>query len=167
MSEPLFNTDNLVAVLEDLARDVRKGYGDSLRLNRHIASTKLVGTLSTTLEVRGTTYIVWLNLEDYWKYVEYDTRPHWAPIEPLKEWVRNKIRIGFLLPRPKAGGKLPKPERVVDSIAYATRWKIHNEGTTGTHDLQKTKDAILPMYEERLLEALQRDTLDYIEKVLP
>ncbi len=161
MADALFNPANLVAVLEDLARDVREGYADTLQRNKHIASGKLIGNLSTEIEVKGTTYTVYLNLEDYWKYVEYDTRPHWAPIAPLLEWAKDKIRIGLAIPRPD--GKLPTPEQ----LAYAARWKIHEDGTTGTHDLQKTEDAILPYYEERLLEALGRDALNYIEKVLP
>ena len=161
MAELLFNPANLIAVLEDIAKDVREGYADTLERNKHIASGKLIKNLQTDIEVNGTTYTVWLNLEDYWEYVEYDTRPHWAPIKPLLEWAQDKIRIGLALPRPD--GNMPTPEQ----LAYSARWKIHEEGTTGTHDLQKTKDAVLPMYEERLLEALERDALEYIEKVLP
>lgn len=161
MAEALFNPANLLRVLEDLAKDVKEGYADTLIRNRHIASGKLSGTLKTEIEVHGTTYIAYLDMEDYWKYVEEDTRPHWAPIKPLIEWARDKIRIGLALPRPD--GKPPTPE----GLAYAAQWKIHEEGTTGTHDLKKTEDAIIPYYEERLLEALERDALDYIEKVLP
>ena len=161
MAEALFDPVALVAVLEDLGKDIIENYRDLLDEHGHIASEKLYNNLSTEVEVNGTTYIVWLNLEDYWKFVEYDTKPHWVPIEPLKEWARNKIRIGRVLPCPD--GKIPTPEQ----LAYTARWKIHNEGTTGTHDLRDTENAVLSMYEERLLEALHRDALDYIEKVMP
>lgn len=161
MAEELFNPDNLMAVLEDLAKDIKDNYKAQLELHDRIASGDLINSVSTEIEVNGTTYTVWLNLADYWKYVENDTRPHWVPIEPLKQWARDKIRIGLALPRPD--GKMPTPE----GLAYTARWKIHEEGTTGTHDLQKTEDAVLPAYEERLLEALERDALNYIEKVLP
>ena len=161
MAEALFDPTNLVAVLEDLANDVREGYRDTLERNKHVASGNLIGNLSTEITVDGTVYTVWLNLEDYWKFVEYDTKPHWAPIRPLIEWARDKIRIGLALPRPD--GKIPTPEQ----LAHAAQWKIHAEGTTGTHDLRKTEDAVLSMYEERLLEALERDALNYIEKVMP
>jgi len=46
----------------------------------------------------------------YAPYVQYGTRPHWAPIEPLKRWVRKKF-----------GGD--------DDAAYAVQWKIAREGT--------------------------------------
>lgn len=163
MAEELFNPDELVAVLEDLARDIRKGYGDSLRLNKHIASRGLVESISTEIEANGTRYIVWLNLEDYWKYVEYDTKPHWPPPFVLEEWVKNKIKIGFLIPRPDDNGHIPTPKQ----LAYLIGRKIYDDGTTGTHDLKHTEDAILPFYEERLLEALHKDALNFIEKVMP
>ena len=57
--------------------------------------------------------------------------------------------------------------RAPEQLSFLIRRKIAREGTKGTHDLRDTENAVLPIYEERLLEALQRDVLDYIEKVLP
>ena len=159
MSEPLFNLSNLAQILQDLAHDVAENYKEHLELHDHVASGDLLRSISTEIEVRGTTYIVWLNLADYWKYVEYDTKPHWPPVDAIRRW----IFIKPVIPRPLANGKLP----TADQLAFLIGRKIATFGTKGAHDLQDTKDAVLPMYEERLLEALQRDTLDYIEKVLP
>ncbi len=44
------------------------------------------------------------------KYTFYGTRPHWAPIQPLKEWAN--LRFGD------------------ESIAYKVRWSIHLYGTS-------------------------------------
>ncbi len=44
------------------------------------------------------------------KYTFYGTRPHWAPIAPLKEWAN--LRFGD------------------ESIAYKVRWSIHLYGTS-------------------------------------
>ena len=49
--------------------------------------------------------------------------------------------------------------------ALTFRWLGMN-GTEGTHDLERAEGDILPRYEELLLDALQRDTLEYIERVL-
>lgn len=49
---------------------------------------------------------------DYAPFVQFPTRPHWAPIAPLKRWVRRKF-----------GGD--------ERDAYAVQWKIRNEGTDG------------------------------------
>lgn len=154
----LFETSNLVAILEDLAKDIRENYKDHLQLHDRIASGDLLRSVQMEIEVSGTTYIVWLDLADYWKYVEYDTKPHWPPKDAIDRW----IFIKPVIPRPDKDGHLPSPEQ----LSFLIRRKIGEEGTKGTHDLRDTENAVLPMYEERLLEALERDALDYIEKVL-
>jgi len=157
MAEPLFYPSHLLQILEDLARDVRDNYKEHLELHDRIASGDLLRSISTEVEVNGTTYTVWLNLADYWKYVEEDTKPHWPPKDAIDRWIFIKPVIPHGSPKP------PSPEQ----LSFLIRRKIATEGTKGTHDLRDTKNAVLPMYEERLLEALQRDTLEYIEKVLP
>ena len=155
----LFNPDNLIRVLEDLANDVRDNYKAQLELHDRIASGDLINSVSTEIEVNGTTYTAWLNLADYWKYVEDGTRPHWPPKEAIDRWVQIKP----VIPHPDSNGRIPTPEQ----LSFLIRRKIAREGTEGSHDLQRTEDAVLPAYEERLLEALQRDAINYIEKVLP
>ena len=157
MAEPLFQPSNLLQILEDLANDVRENYKEHLELHDRIASGDLMRSISTEVEVRGTTYIVWLNLRDYWQYVEEDTKPHWPPKDAIDRWIFIKPVIPHGNPKP------PSPE----SLSFLIRRKIATEGTKGTHDLRDTKRAVLPMYEERLLDALHRDCLEYIEKVLP
>lgn len=158
MADALFETSNLVAILEDLAKDIRENYKEHLELHDRIASGGLLRSISTEVEVQGTTYIVWLNLADYWKYVEEDTKPHWPPKDAIDKW----IFVKPVIPRPDGQGRIPTPEQ----LSFLIRRKISEDGTTGTHDLRDTENAVIPMYEERLLEALERDALDYIEKVL-
>ncbi len=157
MSEPLFQPSRLLAILQELAKDIEENYKDHLEQHDRIASGDLMRSISTEIEVNGTRYTVWLNLADYWKYVEEDTRPHWPPKAAIDRW----IFIKPVIPRP--GVKPPTPEQ----LSFLIRRKIAEEGTKGTHDLRDTENAVLPAYEERLLEALERDCLEYIEKVLP
>lgn len=159
MAAELFNPSNLLSILEELAADVKDNYKEHLEYHDRKASGDLLQSISTEIEVRGTTYIVWLNLADYWKYVENDTKPHWPPKEPIDRW----ISVKPVIPRPGANGKIPTTEQ----LSFLIRRKIATEGTKGSHDLRDTERAVLPMYEERLLEALHRDTLEYIEKVMP
>ena len=159
MTEPLFEPTNVLRILQDLAHDVEQGYKDSLERNDRVASGDLLRSVSTEITVNGTTYAVWMNLADYWEYVENDTKPHWPPKSAIDRW----IFIKPVIPRPGRDGRIPSPE----SLSFLIRRKIAREGTEGTHDLEKTKDAIIPHYEALLLEALERDALNYIEKVLP
>ena len=159
MAEALFTPSRLLAVLQDLAKDVETNYKEHLEQHDRIASGDLLRSISTEIEVKGTTYTVYLNLADYWKYVEEDTKPHWPPKDAIDKW----IFIKPVIPRPDDKGHLPTPEQ----LSFLIRRKIAEEGTTGTHDLRDTENAVLPMYEQRLLDALERDTLEYIEKITP
>ena len=172
MAEELFNPDELMVVLQDLAKDVKEGYQDSLARNDHRASGKLIDSVTTTIEVNGTTYIVWLdNLQEYWQYVEWDTKPHWPPKEAILQW----IKIKPVIPRPDSNGRIPKPEQLAFLISRAMAGKSPNQenckspkgGTIGTRDFNNSLDAVLAFYTERLQEALHRDALNYIEKVMP
>lgn len=159
MADELFTPSNTLRILQELAQDVEQNYKEHLEQHGRIASGDLLRSISTEIEVRGTTYIVWLNLADYWKYVEEDTRPHWPPKAAIDRW----IFIKPVLPRPDSKGKIPTPQQ----LSFLIRRKIALEGTKGSHDLRDTENAVLPMYEERILEALERDVLDYVERVLP
>lgn len=159
MADELFNPSELMAVLEDLARDVREGYISQLEKHDRRATGNLIDSVHTTIEVNGSRYIVWLHLADYWKYVENGTRPHWPPPSAILKWIEAKP----VIPRPDANGRIPTPKQ----LAFLIGRKISEVGTKGSHDLKQTEDAVLPFYEERLTEALHRDVLNYIEKVMP
>lgn len=159
MTEKLLNIDGLVKVLQELGEDVRSGYVDTLVRNGHpTQENTLASTVRSLVEVNGTTYSVVLELQEYWQYVEDDTRPHWPPRDAILHWVHIKP----VIPRPDENGNLPSPEQ----LAFLISRKISREGTTGTHDLQKAKDAIIPYYEERILAELDRTVLDYIAKIV-
>ena len=51
---------------------------------------RLEGSVSSEIDVAGITLEVGPTAE-HALYTFYGTRPHWAPIEPLKEWARVKL----------------------------------------------------------------------------
>ena len=157
MAEQLFYPSRLLALLQDLGKDVEENYKEHLQEHDRVASGDLMRSIHTEVEVHGTTYEVVMNLADYWKYVEYDTKPHWPPKAAIDKWIFIKPVIPHGSPKP------PSPEQ----LSFLIRRKIAEQGTKGTHDLRDTENAVIPMYEEQLLEALQRDTIDYIEKLMP
>ena len=157
MANELFQPSNLLRVLQDLAKDIETNYKEHLEQHDRVASGDLLRSIHTEIEVKGTTYAVVLNLADYWKFVEEDTKPHWPPKDAIDRWIFIKPVV------PRGGTKPPTPEQ----LSFLIRRKIAEDGTEGTHDLRDTKNAVLPMYEERILEALERDTIEYIEKITP
>lgn len=162
MADELLNLSNLRSLLEEMARDVRDGYKEELERNGHYTTLgpdarKLLNSIRTQVVVRDTAYEVTMTLEHYWKYLETGTRPHWPPPGPIARWIEFKP----VIPRPDASGRLPSPK----SLEYLIRRKISRVGTEGTHDLEKTKDAVITAYRDKLEAALQRDLYDYILKV--
>lgn len=158
MADELFNPTELMSILQALGEDVRQGYVDKLVKNgRPTQENTLASTVSAYIEVKGTTYYVGLNLQEYWKYVEEGTKPHWPPPSAILHW----ITVKPVIPRPGKDGRIPTPKQ----LAFLIGRKISKVGTEGTHDLKETTDALLGFYEERIAEALGRDCFRYIEKI--
>lgn len=154
----LMDLSELHKVLLDYADDVQERYKDVLANNGHIASSELINSIRTEVKVGDDSYEVVMTLADYWKYVEYDTRPHFPPPSALARW----IEIKPVIPRPMANGKLP----TTNQLAYLIGRKIADFGTKGTHDLAKTKDDIYKWYQQRISAALGHDVSNYIRKVM-
>lgn len=173
MADELLNLSNLRSLLEDMARDVRDGYKEELERNGHYTTLgpdarKLLNSIRTQVVVRDTAYEVTMTLEHYWKYVEEGVKgdrnstspynnPGWKAYPHIARWIEFKP----ILPRPGANGRIPTPK----SLAYLLTRSIVKHGTRGTHDLEKTKDAVITAYRDKLEAALQRDLYDYILKV--
>ncbi len=73
-----------------------------------------------------------ISLEDYWKYIEYGTNPHFPPVDKIREW----IRVKPILPRPLASGKLPTENQ----LAFLIGRKISKFGTKPKPFLNNTKE---------------------------
>lgn len=143
---------NLSKVLEEYAVALRNEYQDNLIRHDHIAKGDLMNRVDYIIQKGNNEISVSLILEDYWKYVEYDTKPHFPPVDKIMEW----IRVKPVLPRPDNNGKLPTERQ----LAYLIGRKINEEGTTGTHDLRDAQRKVLDDFEERVGEAITKDLSD-------
>ena len=166
----LLDLTELQKVLQDFATDIRDRYRDVLANNDHIASRKLVDSIKTQVVVGDNAYEVTMTLEGYWKYVEEDTPPHWPPRDAILKW----IEVKPIIPRPDDNGRIPSPKQLAFLIGRAMAGKSPNQeklknpngGTTGTHDLARTKEDILPWWREQISIALGHDMENYIRKVV-
>ena len=155
----LIDLTELQKVLQDLANDIRDNYKEHLEFNdRYTKEHKLIDSVKTQVVVGDQAYEVTMTLNDYWKYVEYDTKPHFPPVSKILEWVEIKP----VIPRPLASGKIPSPKQLTFLIGRA----IYEHGTTGTHDLEKVKDGVIPWYKEKIAIALGHDMENYIRKLV-
>ena len=166
----LLELTELQKVLQDFATDIRDRYRDVLAHNDHIASRKLVDSIKTQVVVGDNAYEVTMTLEDYWKYVEEDTPPHWPPRDAILKW----IDVKPIIPRPDDNGRIPSPKQLAFLIGRAMAGKSPNQeklknpngGTTGTHDRAQTKDDILPWWRDQISQALGHDMENYIRKLV-
>lgn len=165
----LINLEHVRGVLEEYAQAVRNLYQDNLIRSDRIASGDLLNSVEYRVIQDGAEYEVQLSLAEYWKHVEYDTKPHWPPVSAIREW----IRVKPVLPRPDANGRIPTPQTLAFLIGRAIAGKSPNQeklknpqgGTEGSHDLERAIDAINREYRDKLVVALSQDT-DTLMKVI-
>ena len=172
MNDQLIDLSRVYAVLADLAHDVEEGYKDTLRADGHYTSQEsLLNSVKTHVVTGDRYYEVTMDLFNYWKYLEYGTKAHWPPREDILNW----IRIKPLLPRPDALGRIPSENQLAFLISRAmagqspnqARLKNPHGGTQASHGLQRTKDAVITAYRDKIAEALGHDMENYIRKVMP
>ena len=156
--EDVIKFPHLQMVLEEYIKELKTAYENNLLDNDHTASWNLINNIEIITSFKGTDYWIGFNLEDYWKYVEYDTRPHFPPVDVLLRW----IEIKPVLPRPNRNGKLPTPNQ----LAYLIGRKISEVGTKGTHDLADANKTIYQKYEELIEMALEEDIGENIDSIV-
>lgn len=91
------------------------------------ASSTLSKTAKAVVEVNGNHLLVSLNLEPYWKYVEYGRKAgKMPPIDAIAEW----IKVKPIVPEP-INGKVPDTRQ----LAFLIARKIGREGIQGRKPL--------------------------------
>lgn len=150
MDDAIMKFDNLWRVLTDFAADLRNRYQDSLIRTDRVASGSLLNSVTFGIRRQGQVFQVFLNLEDYWQYVESGRMPgKWPPRQRILEW----IKVKPVLPRPDAEGNLPTPEQ----LAFLISRKIGEEGFRGTHNLEETLDSTYQDFAARIEAAITAD----------
>lgn len=115
--------------LTELGNIIRDNYKEQVKSNNKIASGGLYN-ITAEVEISNGHYMVFLNLPDYWKYVEYGRNPgKFPPIDAIRKW----IEIKPLVPDSR-GGKVP----TTDQLAYLVARKIARDGIEPTPLLENT-----------------------------
>lgn len=138
--------DNIKSLCQELL-DLYKA-----NLSPHSASHTLENTASYKIEIGKSWFELSFYLEDYWKYLENGTKPHFPPIQKIEEWIRVKPII------PSAtSGKIPTTKQ----LAYLISRKISRVGTKPTHILEKTLESDLV---NKITEAVSNTIMKEINK---
>lgn len=148
--DTLISFNNLEKVLKEYGQLVKDLYKIALTDSDRVASGKLLNSVDYIYNSDGRSYSVSLKLEEWWKWVEYGRRPgKFPPVDKILEW----IRVKPILPYPDSNGKLPTEKQ----LAFLIGRKISEEGYEGSHDLERTLEMVNAEYEEKIMEALDKD----------
>lgn len=156
MEDNLF--DNLMNALDDYGQAVKDLYQKRLLADNKKATGNLINNIECKIAYQGTTFTVFLELEDYWRYVEEGRKAgKFPPVDEILEWV--KIKPDLLTPM--ENGKSPTEEQ----LAFLISRKIANEGIPAGNQLAETVTDINRQYLPILQEAIQKDFDTYTMKI--
>lgn len=147
--------ENLYKVLEEYAIELRNKYQDNLINSDRLASGELLNSVEYIVQKDSYSISVSLQLAEYWKYLESGTKPHWPPVDKIKEW----IKVKPILPDNRFG-KLPTPDQLAFLIGRKIAGKSPNKlegGTKGSNDLHNAIDEVNARFLELIEEAITKD----------
>lgn len=151
--------DLLIRILQQYGNLIIDAYRRKLYEGGSNATGLLGNSLSTTVNADDGVYEVILNIQDYWKWVEYGRLPGTFPnIDAIRKW----IQVKPVIPTVKNDGKLP----TIDQLTYLISRKIALEGIEPKYYLNNTLDELdLEPLEDAITRSLEQQ-LDNELKVL-
>ena len=139
-----------LATLDEYAEKAEELYKRKLTDKGINASYKLLNSVETTVKRNDDEFIVSINLEDYWIFVENGRKPgRFPPIDKILEW----IRIKPVIPYSDNRGRLPTEEQ----LAFLIARKIAEQGTEPKNVLAETITELNNYYLPKLQQALDSD----------
>lgn len=132
-----------LTTIQDITNTFCNELKNTLKDNNTNSSNKLSNSIKGLVKQNGKYIVISISLEDYWKYIENGTKPHFPPIDSIKKW----ISVKPVLPRPLKNGKLP----TTNQLAYLIGRKISKVGTKAQPFLKPTLtdfDLVGKVYDE-------------------
>ena len=123
-------------------------------LENHKATGQLISTAKVVVGFDGRYFEISFMLQDYWKYLENGTKPHWPPVDAIENWVRAKK----LVPR-AIKGKVPTTKQ----LAFLISRGISKKGTEATKALSDSIDQSDEVL-ERMVEVITAQLQEEIDK---
>lgn len=141
--------------IQQLANGIVEQYRKVLADEGINASSTLSNTADVVVELNGDMVVISLQLEEYWKYVEYGRRPgKMPPIDNIKEW----IKVKPIIPDARTG-KIPSAEQ----LAFLIARKIGREGIPARHPINKT---VYTDVTEQIINAIKAEIVTQLKQQL-
>lgn len=152
MAKETLELTNTIEVLNEYATAWANAYRAELIAEGKRATGDLIRSIKGEVVITNDEVSAVLNVEDYWKYVEYGRRAggKLPPISAILKW----IQVKPVIPRPDTlSGKVPTQAQ----LAYLIARSIQQNGIPPTHALRDTNEATFNAFEQKLRDALSAD----------
>ncbi len=150
-------------VVEKYASAVLGYYRYKLAEGGAIATGKLFDTAECRADFQeegnGLHFRVIIELEEYWKNVEYGRAPGtWPPVDAIRAWIDSRP----VIPRPYKlkNGKTYVPDQ--KQLAFLIGRKIAEKGIPARPYLKQVKEELEEEFAEELMEAINRALVEEI-----
>ena len=147
------------ALLNSFAQTIVNRYRDKIS---EYASGKLYKTIDYTITSKSDSYLVTINLEAYWVFLEKGRRAG-AKIPPVSA-IENWIKVRKILPRPVTlkSGKQRVP--TVQQLAYVIARSIARKGIALRPFMRETIEDTMKDFQSKLTAAVRQDVLENLEQ---
>ena len=145
--------DILLHILQQYGNQIIDSYRRKLYEGGSNATGLLGNSLTTQVNAEDGIYEVTLQIQDYWKYLEYGRLPGTFPnIDAIRKW----IQVKPVIPTVQSNGKIP----TLEQLTFLISRKIARDGIEPRYYLNNTLDEIdLTPLEEGITRSLE-NTLD-------
>ena len=137
--------------INNICADLLERYKQSIKDSGHSASGDLANTARYITKWNGKYFELYFKLQDYWRYLENGTKPHFPPIEAIERWITVKL----IIPTTNSG-KIPSTKQLAFLIARG----ISKNGTKPTKLLQQTVDGaddLINLIVDEIVKQLQEE----------
>lgn len=141
--------DILLHILQQYGNLIIDSYRRKLNEGGSNATGLLGNSLSTQVNTEDGIYEVTLQIQDYWKYLEYGRLPGTFPnIDAIRKW----IQVKPVIPTIQSNGKIP----TLEQLTFLISRKIARDGIEPRYYLNNTLDEIdLTPLEEGITRSLE------------
>ena len=147
------------ALLNSFAQTIVNRYKDKIS---EYASGKLYKTIDYSITAQNESYLVTINLENYWLNIEKGRRPgaKRPPVSAIENW----IKVRKIIPRPVTlkSGRQRVP--TVQQLAYVIARSIAKHGIKPRPFMSESIDQTLEDFKSKLTAAVREDVLENLEQ---
>lgn len=148
--------ERTLQALDDYGQEVKQLYQARLMSDGKKATGNLINNINVLIanSPMGLEYEVFLQLEDYYRYVEKGRKKgKFPPVDKILEW----ISVKPVVKRPMKNGKLPTDQQ----LSFLIGRKIARDGIKEGNQLRDTIEAVNRYYMPILQKALEEDWNEY------